>query len=82
VNGQAIVYSIDLGGDYNETIVPIQVLKTGTFEGKFFSEHIKHFLKCFKDNVVLTIYEKGMFVTQQHGTHSLMYLAPVIPLNP
>jgi len=80
-NGQSFTCGCYLGGNYLETVQPIEVLKTSFGKFTFFSDHISDILKCFKGNVVFTIYERGMFVTQLHGTHSLMYLASVIPLN-
>jgi len=82
-NGPNLTLDLNLGGAYNEKIAAIEVLKPReAAQGEkvdytFFVDHLADILANFSDNVVVTIYERGIFITQLNDTFSLMYMTAV-----
>jgi hypothetical protein len=82
-SGSCLILDLNLGGAYNEMITPTEVLKArNAVQGEkvdytFFVDHLMDILANFSDNVVVTIYEKGIFITQLSDTYSLMYMTAV-----
>lgn len=84
VNGKDLILDLNLGGVYNEQITPLEVLKpreaaTGEKTSyTFFVDHLADILANFSENVVVTIYERGIFITQMNEAYSLMYMTAIV----
>ncbi len=82
-NGPSLTLYFTLGGEYSEKITPLEVMKPRTagqgekIDYTFFIDHLADILANFSDNVVVTIYERGIFITQLNDTFSLMYMTAV-----
>jgi hypothetical protein len=81
--GATLILDLNLGGAYNEKITPTEVIKPrNAAQGEktdytFFVDHLTDILANFSDLVVVTIYEKGIFITQLNDNYSLMYMTAV-----